>query len=53
MKERPKAFEVIARQDEDDTFYIRAGVGCLALSVGWLLTAMGAVAWAFAKLVLT
>lgn len=37
-----KPFEVVGREDPDDpgAFKLRAGVGCLALSIGWLVAVM-------------
>jgi hypothetical protein len=33
------AFEVVARENPDkpNEYHIKAGVGCLALSVGWMI----------------
>ncbi len=47
MSEKPKLFEVVGREDPEDpgSWKLRAGAGCLALSIGWMLAALlGAIA---------
>jgi hypothetical protein len=37
-----KHFEVIAKPDDEnpDTYRVKAGVGCVLLSIGWCLAAL-------------
>lgn len=49
-KEQTGAFQVTFKQEEEDSYRVHAGIGCVVLSLGWLVLGVAYVVFEFCEL---